>query len=560
MLPNAIKLHQAHQLDAAKNIYLEILNKEPNNYEVLHLLGILHAQQKDFQNAKEFLIKALELKKDSAILHNNFGNVLRNLQQFSDALIHYNLALKFDENNFAAENNLGITFYQLENFDTAIKHYKNALKINPDFFDAYFNLGLALFKINDIANAIKNFKLAIAINPVNAEVHFQLALSLQQQNDLESALKHYIKTLRLNSTHAKAHNNLAGILKIKNKFQSAISHYKKALSLDPNNLESYYNLGITYLEQNEPQIALKYFFYVAKKTPEFNVFYNLGVTYLNLNQNSDAINYFHEALKFQPQNLNTHINLAAAYLKLEDFTNAAKHYESILNIDPTNAEAKYLLAAINKDTTVKSAPSEYLQNLFDQYASSFDKHLAALQYSAPQIIFDTVNLLTELHANSLTILDLGCGTGLCAEKFRHFAKRLIGLDLSSKMLNAAREKNVFDELYNCDINNDFVHLTAVDLIIAADSLVYIGDLANIFSNARKTLVKQGLFVFTIEHTNIYPYTLQSSARFAHTKNYILELATKNNFALLTEKNVKLRMQRNVAIMGYVYAFKALAFF
>jgi predicted TPR repeat methyltransferase len=67
--------------------------------------------------------------------------------------------------------------------------------------------------------------------------------------------------------------------------------------------------------------------------------------------------------------------------------------------------------------------------------------------------------------------------------------------------------------------------------------------------------ESNLFAFTIEKTDIYPYELQKTARFAHSVKYIEELAARNNFNLLTKQNVILRRHQNRFIEGYLFIFQ-----
>lgn len=555
MLDRAIKLHQAGQIDQAQKIYLEILNNEPDNFEVLQLAAILAAQKKDYSLAKKFFTKALSINNDSATLHSNIGNVYRHLKDTENAILHYKKALKIDPKNFVAQNNLGIVYYQQNNFQNAIKQFSSAIDLNSAYLDAYFNRGLSYIKTHCTEKALNDFNAILVFEPKHTEANYQIALLYQTQEQYDKAIKHYLNVLRNNPNHGLAHINMGVILKIKNKNIAAIKHCKKALVLDPNNFEAYYNLGIIYLEQNNPEIALKYFLHLAQVSQDFNVFYNLAVTYLNLGRMQDAINYFGLALNINPDDLATHVNLGAIYLKLENYNLATKHYEIILKIDPKNQEAKYILAAIKSDSSFDAAPEKYIKNLFDQYAPTFDKHLNALNYNAPQILFSAVTTNLNIQPNSLNILDLGCGTGLCGEKFRHLAKKLIGLDLSAKMLLQAKQKNIYDELQLVNINDNFNDISGVDLILAADTLVYIGDLNNIFTLVKKALAGSGYFAFTVEDTDQYPYILQTSARFAHSLKYISEITEKNNFTIAYSKKSELRKNRNISILGYIYILK-----
>ena len=83
-------------------------------------------------------------------------------------------------------------------------------------------------------------------------------------------------------------------------------------------------------------------------------------------------------------------------------------------------------------------------------------------------------------------VDLGCGTGLAGAKVRHLCTgRMFGCDLSQKMLDVAKEKNIYDDLKKSDVVAFLyrcVPPAAADLIIAADVLVYARRLARPMSS------------------------------------------------------------------------------
>jgi predicted TPR repeat methyltransferase len=196
-----------------------------------------------------------------------------------------------------------------------------------------------------------------------------------------------------------------------------------------------------------------------------------------------------------------------------------------------------------------------VQNLFDQYARTFDKHLEFLRYRAPELIYAAVSDKLDLAAKRLVILDLGCGTGPCGEKFRSVAARLIGIDLSKNMLAAAKQKNIYDELRLGNIEAVTAEYMDVDLIVAADTLVYCGDLIKIFAACSNALAANGMFAFTVEKTTDYPYVLQQSARFAHAEKYIEDLVTQDCLRVVSCENVVVRNQYNLPVESHLYVLK-----
>ncbi|MCK4607918.1 MAG: tetratricopeptide repeat protein, partial [Gammaproteobacteria bacterium] len=493
-LQTALQLHQTGEALQAEKLYREILQIEPDHADVLHFLGILKAQQSNFETAKELLTKAVKLEPESASFHNSLANTLKNIGQLKQAISHYKIALKLEPNYATAYNNLANIFLIQQNLTKAKTYYLKALENNPEYIDANYNV----------------------------------AIILRKQNKDNEALECLDKILALKNNHAAAHNQKAEIKHQQGEFELALHHYKECLKLDPLNPELFHNIGAIFIEQGNPTAALKYYLRLLQIAPDFDIYYNLGVIYMYQGRPSDAILYFKKALQQNPDHFATHSNLGAIYLKAEDYNNAILHYKIALKLEPKNSEITYILNAITEEQTPAAAPKEYIKNLFDQYAPNFDQHLTAmLDYKAPELLYDAVAKNKDEITATWKVLDLGCGTGLAGAKFRPLAKQLIGVDLSEKMIAVAREKNIYDVLHVADIEKILRQYHNLDLIIAADTLVYIGKLDKIFALCKRALKNSGIFAFTIEATDKYPYTLQKSARFAHHQQYIEELATQN---------------------------------
>lgn len=552
----ALEQHRTDNLDDAEKEYQEILDNDPHNADVLHLLSILHAQRQEYQTALYFMEQALSEDPKSATFQNSMGNILNNLHQYQDALTHYFEALRLQPDYAVAHNNIGNVYYKLNRLPEANQHYREALKLDSNFADAHYNLSLILTKQNHPIEAQEHLEQAIKNQPTHAKAHSHLAYLLQLGSSVDAAAKHYQVAIRLNAEDAFSHHNLGVILTNKQKYGAAIRHFKKTVVLQPNYPDALSNLGAIFLLQNNPAAALKYYLRLSQMVRDFDVYYNLGVIYMYLGRNDDAIAYFNEALAMRPHDFAAHSNIGSVYLRKEDFVNAAKHYEAALELQPENKEISYLLQAIDQKVTPKTAPQDYVANLFDQYAPHYEQHLQLLNYHVPELLYSAVTNFLGEKEHSLVILDLGCGTGMIGEKFKNLAAKLIGIDLSARMLALAKNKNLYDELKLSSILEALDFYTNIDLVLAADSFVYVGDLDEVFAKTKTVLCQEGLFAFTIEKTTQYPYVLQRTARFAHTQQYIRELIQKYGFELLQEDETVLRKQRGGAIEGYLYLLRS----
>lgn len=547
----ALQHHQAGDFAAAEKIYREILADNPDQADIWHLMGILFAQQQKFKESQEFIEKAVKLDPKNPAYENSLGNVFKNLGNLDQASNHYQQALILAPTYAVAYNNLAIIFSQQKKDQEAEKCYRQALQLQPSYTDAHYNLANLLTKQQKYAEAIKHYQQAITLEPEHIEAHAHLGQILQQQEQLEEAVNHYQKVLQYDENHIMTQHNLATVLVKQGRMDEATEHFLKTLQLDPQHAEALHNLGTIYLLINKPNEALKYFLRLAELKPDAEVYYNIGTLYMQLDRHDDAIQYLQEALKLLPNNLDTYLNLAAAYLKKEDIPNATKYYQAAFKLKPEDKEIKYILNALEQNEIPEAAPNEYLQHLFDQYAPYFEKHLQFLDYRVPDLLYNAIATL-KLKNQELAILDLGCGTGLAGEKFRPLAKKLIGIDISSKMIEVAANKHLYDELKVTDIKQALTDFTELDLILAADVFTYIGDLEEIFSKAYHALNEKGYFAFTTEKTRHYPYTLQKSARYAHANKYIKKLAKNNHFKILKQDEVILRKQKNHPVEGYLY--------
>ncbi len=176
-----------------------------------------------------------------------------------------------------------------------------------------------------------------------------------------------------------------------------------------------------------------------------------------------------------------------------------------------------------------------------------------LDYQAPSLLAGMV----ARHATAFSeILDLGCGTGLSAEPFAGFGARLTGVDLSGGMLAKAAERNAYADLVQADIV-DFLRDRAetFDLVLAADVLIYLGDLAPLFEALSPVVRPGGLFAFSVE-VGADGWTVLPSGRFAHADAYVRDLAAPD-FEILEHEVTDLRREGAGVARGALYLMRRL---
>ncbi|OHE58522.1 MAG: hypothetical protein A2X71_02315 [Thiobacillus sp. GWE1_62_9] len=273
-----------------------------------------------------------------------------------------------------------------------------------------------------------------------------------------------------------------------------------------------------------------------------------------------AIDAFQKALGLSPGNARALYGLGAAYAEKGLHELAIKCFTQYLEIVPDNKQIEFHIARLT-GTSPPAPPAEYVSKLFDQYAEHFDLHLVTkLSYKAPELIYAAVAEVLDPDAAKMDIMDLGCGTGLCALLFREAALKLSGVDLSEKMVEVAKRRNLYDKLIVGDITVALEGLNEMhDLIIAADVFVYVGELRRVFELSSTALKRSGLFAFTVEATKdeTEDYVLQPTGRYAHSMRYLNELAQTFELEVKIQRDAVLRIDRGNPINGYTVVMRRL---
>ena len=537
--------------------YEKLLEENPRDADALHALGILLAQTQHYTEALDKVQQAIDIKPSDASYYNSLGNIFRRSNQLDRAQKAYQKAIKINANYAIAHNNLGNVFFQKNEFISAKKSYEKAIVLKENYADAYANLGILLTKIESDEAAIAALQKAISINPNLLSALNQLGDCYLRCEKYEAARDLFSQYLYKNQQNVESQHRLGIAYFSMRHFDQAKQQFEQTLALNHGHDEANQYLANTYLELRDHEKAMHHYFRQLDINPLFDTYYNLGVLLMMKDRFKDALLYFDEALKINSNDSATHLNCGSIYLKSNQLDKAILSYESALKLNSHDEEIKHILSAIKQHQTPPSnAPSSYITHLFDQYAAYYDFHLTQrLEYTVPQKIIDLLQLTFPMLLD-LSVVDLGCGTGLFGELIEPFSKKSVGVDLSENMLAIAREKNCYHELICEDIVDALPRFSSIDLISAADVFAYLGDLNPVFSAAKKSLSNEGLFVFTIEKTMGNDYVLQTSIRYAHCKAYIESLCEIHSFEIVCINNIVLRKQKNEPVEGYLILLKS----
>ncbi len=417
---------------------------------------------------------------------------------------------------------VAIELQQNEQFTAASDIYRRILEVRPDHASAIHFSGVLAHQSGKSEEATALIRRSLELEPDRADWHSNLGIVLRDRLKFDESIAAFNEAITLAPNHANAHNNLGVVLRAQGRPVEAEAAYRAAIQAHPNHSDAYTNLGILLNGQ--------------KRTHE-------------------AVICFCKVITFRPKHPEARRLLALAHCTLGETDKAVEVFEEWLREEPHHPIALHMLAACSGRDVPSRASDGFVEKTFDSFAASFDAKLAKLEYRAPQLVAESLAGSGLEPTKTLDVLDAGCGTGLCGPLIAPFARRLVGVDLSARMLTQAKGRECYDELYKVELTaylNDSV--SSFDVIVSADTLCYFGALEEVAAAAANALHPGGLLIFTVEElvgaADAAQFVISPHGRYCHTRQYVERVLAAVN--LSTEiVGAELRLEAGDPVAGLV---------
>lgn len=269
--------------------------------------------------------------------------------------------------------------------------------------------------------------------------------------------------------------------------------------------------------------------------------YELGVLCLQNQDVKQAVFRFRFCLLLNRRHHRAMARLAVCYYETGRTEEAVAWCRKSLALEPDQPELEYLLAAAT-GAPCRAIPANVVINFFDGRAAIFNQeYLEYRHYQGPQLMVTALGASTADIPVPLDILDLGCGTGLVGQALKPYARRLVGVEISPRMAEAAAALREGDAtLYNEVVTADlFTYLNdqpapQFDLVSAGLTFRYVGDFAPLAAALPRALKNGGILCFTIErHEFPDHYVLHPEGTFRHGAEYVTKALAAQGFTALS---------------------------
>jgi protein O-GlcNAc transferase len=233
LLPTAVGLHKVGRLAEAAAIYERIIGESPDQFDALHMMGVIAMQEGRFGEAQTKIAAALVLRPDNpTALANLSAAYLRN-GQFEQALEWGRRALEAEPQSLEALINLSTSLHDLGRYNEAIPFLRQALALSPKSMLINNLLGSCLLNSGDASGAAEFFEIATLSSPNDAASWANLSAALNVLAEYDRALECADKAiaLRADSSNALAARG-AALLEL-GRVEEAIASYREAVKHSP---------------------------------------------------------------------------------------------------------------------------------------------------------------------------------------------------------------------------------------------------------------------------------------------------------------------------------------
>ena len=270
-----------------------------------------------------------------------------------------------------------------------------------------------------------------------------------------------------------------------------------------------------------------------------------------------AADLLSQAIELAPGFASAWFTLGQIREQLGERDAAIAAFRKALIADPDDRHGAKLRLMLLGAEQLSGMPPAYVRALFDQYAPKFEAALVDdLGYRGPALLFRAVlSARAAVHKPAFfrRAIDLGCGTGLAAAAFASEVDRFIGIDLSPGMIERARATGLYAELEVTEMVQGLRarHDASADLILAADAMVYLADLAPVLEQASRVLASGGLLAFTVETHGGDGVILGEGLRYAHGAGYVRRTIEAAGLVLSQLEDLSTRNENHAPVPGLV---------
>lgn len=291
-------------LAGAQKGFQQALAQQANHVPALLGLAEVAFQQKQPQQAAQYLEKAVKAGPDHAHAQASWGRYLAVNKRYPEAEKALQRANALDANLVRPRMDLADLYATaLRQPAKAVGLYQEVVRIDPGHAGAHYALGVALAKQGEAPKARASLERSAQLEPKNPLPALALAQVAARQNSLDDALRWVDQALKIQPTLAGALELRGDINDARNNARQALADYQAAVRAAPALASAHFKLGSLFQRQNQAREAMQAYQAAVKAAPGMALAYN-NLAWLAAENRMDlaqAETWARQAVKLEPK-------------------------------------------------------------------------------------------------------------------------------------------------------------------------------------------------------------------------------------------------------------------
>jgi len=217
-------------------IALKLSDSDEDDADLYALIGMEYLFMDQFENAKNYFIKCLDLDMEDYSALYNIIYCFDFLDLNEEAIDFLNRYL--DQNPYCevAWHQLGKQYFTLKDYTKALAAFDFAIISDDTFVGAYLEKGKVLEKLTKYEEAIENYNVTLALDEPTSFALLRIGNCHEKLGADDLAVQYYYKTVHEDPLLDKGWIAITKFYNKKKNFQKALYYINKAINIDSDNV------------------------------------------------------------------------------------------------------------------------------------------------------------------------------------------------------------------------------------------------------------------------------------------------------------------------------------
>jgi tetratricopeptide (TPR) repeat protein len=251
IMQEAFALQQQGRLREAEKLYARAIKATSDNFDALHMLGLIKAQSNQMGEAYRLISAAVRLNPKATDAWINLANVLHALKRDAEALECLDKALALNPADLHALQSRGNALLTLGRTQDALDCFERVIKANPRNGEALLNRGVAQAKLGQHAAALADFDAVLLLAPGHPETLYNRGTALFKLGRDTEALDVLERAVSAAPGHVNSWINRGRAQQALNRHRDAADSFSHAIALQKDNADAHYNHAFVLLALGE---------------------------------------------------------------------------------------------------------------------------------------------------------------------------------------------------------------------------------------------------------------------------------------------------------------------